>query len=99
MTDKSKCNWLIEPVDLALTKINGTIFTTADLNNAYNQIPLDNESMRYTHFNIGNEQYCFKRLFYSISNEPAAFYPLIRKGTVIAYVDDIFVQTPTYEQM
>ena len=63
--------------------------------------------MRYTHFTIGNEQYCFKRLFYGISIGPAAFasilthflYPLIRKGTVITYVDDIFIQTNSYEQM
>ena len=63
--------------------------------------------MRYTYFSIGNEQYCFKRLFYGISIGPAAFasilahflYPLIRKGTVITYVDDIFIQTTTYEQM
>ena len=50
MIDESKCNWPIEPVDVALTRINGTIFTTADLNSAYNQIPLDEESMRYTHW-------------------------------------------------
>ena len=62
MIDESKCNWPIEPVDVALTQINGTIFTIADLNSAYNQIPLDEQSMRYTHFTIGNEQYCFKRL-------------------------------------
>ena len=107
MIDESKCNWPIEPVDVLLTRINGTIFTTADLNNAYNQIPLDKESMRYTHFTIGNEQYCFKRLFYGISIGPAEFasrlthflYPLIRKGTVITYVDDIFIQTNSYEQM
>ena len=63
--------------------------------------------MRYTHFTIGNEQHCFKRLFYGISIGPAAFasiltrflYPLIRKGTVITYVDDIFIQTTTYDQM
>ena len=91
MIDESKCNWPIEPVDVALTRKNGTIFTTADLNSAYNQIPLDEESMRYTHFTIGNEQYCFKRLFYGISIGPAAFasilthflYPLIRKGRVL----------------
>ena len=104
MIDQSKCNWPIEPVDVALIRINGTIFTTADLNSAYNPIPLDKESMRYTQFTIGNEQYCFKRLFYGISIGPAAFasilthylYPLIRNGTVITYVDDIFIQTTTY---
>ena len=107
MIDESKCNWPIEPVDVALIRINGTIFTTADLNSAYNPIPLDNESMRYTHFTTGSEQYCFKRLFYGISIGPAAFasilthylYPLIRKGTVIIYVDDIFIQIITYDQM
>ena len=107
MINESKCNWPIEPVDVALTRINGTIFLTADQNSAYNQIPLDDESMRYTHFTIGNEQYCFKRLFYGISIGPAAFasifthflHPLIRKRTVITYVDDIFIQTTTYDQM
>ena len=91
MIDESKCNWAIEPVDVALTRIKGTIFTTADLNSAYNQIPLDEQTLRYTHFTIGNQQYCFKRLFYGISLGPAAFasvlthflYLLIRKGTVI----------------
>ena len=107
MIDESKCNWPIEPVDVALTLINGSIFTTADLNSAYNQIPLDEQPMRYTHFTIGNKQYCFKRLFYGISIGPAAFasilthflYPLNRKGTVITYVDDIFIQTNSYPQM
>ena len=106
MIDESKCNWPIEHVDLALIRINGTIFTTADLNSAYNQIPLDAQSMRYTQFTIGNEQYCFKRLLYGISIRTAAFasllthllYLLIRKGTVITYVDDIFIQTNSYEQ-
>ena len=107
MIDKSKCNWPIEPVDVAVTRINGTIFRTADSNGAYNQIPLDKQSLRYTHFTIRNEQYCFKRLFYGISIGPAAFasilthflYPLIRKGTEITYVDDIFIQTNSYPQM
>ena len=107
MIDESKFNRPIEPVDVALTRINGIIFTTADLNSAFNQIPLDEESMRYTHFTIGNEQYCFKGLFYGISIGTAAFasilthflYPLIRKRTVITHVDDIFIQTNSYEQM
>ena len=107
MIDESKCNWPIEPVDVALTRINGTIFTTAELNSAYNQIRLDEQSMRYIHFTIGNEQYCFKRLFYGISIGSAAFasilthflYPLIRKGTVITYVNDIFIQTNSYPQI
>ena len=77
MIDESKFNWPIEPVDVALTRINGTIFTTADLNSSYNQIPLDEQSLRYTHFTIGNEQYCFKRLIHGISLAPPAFASIL----------------------
>ena len=77
MIDESELNWPKEPVDVALTRINGTIFTTADLNSAYNQITLDDQSIRYIHFTIGNEQYCFKRLFYGISIRPAAFASIL----------------------
>ena len=41
LIDKSKCNWPIEPIQVMLTKINGKYFTTADMNSAYNQTPLD----------------------------------------------------------
>ena len=92
-----------EPVDVALNRINETILTTVDLNSAYNQIPLDKQSMRYT---ISNEQYCFKPLFYGISIGPAAFAsilthflcPLVQKGTLLTYVEDIFIQTNTYNE-
>ena len=63
MIDESKCNWPIELVDVALTRINGTIFTTVDLNSAYNQIPLDEQSMRYTHFTIAMNNIAFNDYF------------------------------------
>ena len=76
MIDQSKSNCPKEPVDVALTRINGTIFTTAALNSAYNQIPLDNESMIYTHFTIGNEQYCCKNysVLYQLDQQPLHQY-------------------------
>ena len=77
MIDESKLNWPKEPVDVALTRINETIFTKADLHSAFNQITLDEQSIRYTHFTIGDEQYCFKRLFYGISIGPAAFAAIL----------------------
>ena len=45
--------------------------------------------LRYIHW---TSSICFniKKIF---------LYPLIRKGTVITYVDDIFILTTTYEQM
>ena len=45
-----------------LTKRNGQNYTTADMNSAYNQMPLDKQSRRLTHFAIGNQEYEFNRI-------------------------------------
>ena len=46
LIDETKCNWPIEPIQVILTKVNGKNFTTADMNSAYNQMPLDEQSRR-----------------------------------------------------
>ena len=79
LIDESKCNWPIEPIQVILTKINGKFFTTADMNSAYNQMPLEEQSRRLTQFVIGNQQYEFNRLFYGISIGPAAFSAFMSK--------------------
>ena len=48
LIDETKCNWPIEPIQVILTKINDKYFTTADMNSAYNQMPLDKQSRRLT---------------------------------------------------
>ena len=55
--DESKCNWSIEPIQVKLTKINGQFYTIVDMNSAYNQMPVDEQSRRHTQFVIGNQQY------------------------------------------
>ena len=107
LIDESKCNWPIEPIRVILTKINGKYFTTADMKSAYNQMPLDEQSLRLTKFVIGNQQYEFNRLFYGISIGPAAFSafmskifrPLILKKNAITYLDDVFMQSQTKDEM
>ena len=78
------------------------------MNSAYNQMPLDEQSRRLTQFVIGNQQYEFNRLFYGISIGPAAFSafmskvfrPLIlKKKIAITYLDDVFTQSQTKEEM
>ena len=77
------------------------------MNSAYNQMPLDEQSRRLTQFVIGNQQYEFNRLFYGISTGPAAFSafmskifrPLILKKHAITYLDDVFMQSQTKEEM
>ena len=77
------------------------------MNSAYNQMPLDEKSRRLTQFVIGNQQYDINRLFYGISIGPAAFSafrskifrPLILKKNAITYLDDVFMQSQTKEEM
>ena len=105
--DESECNRPIEPFQLILTKINGKNFTTADMNSAYHQMPLDEQSRRLTQFVIGNQQYEFNRFFYGISIGPAAFStfmskifrPLILKKNAITYLDDVFMQSQTNDDV
>ena len=47
LVDESKFNWPIEPIQVFLTKRNGKFFTTADMNKAYNQMPLDDQSRQF----------------------------------------------------
>ena len=77
------------------------------MNSAYNQIPLDEQSRRLTQFVIGNQQYELNRLFSGISIGPAAFSafmskifrPLILKKHAITYLDDVFMQSQTKDEM
>ena len=56
LIDESKCNWSIEPIEVIILKINGNYVTTSDMNSAYKQMPLDEQSRRLKQFVIGNQQ-------------------------------------------
>ena len=70
-------------------------------------MPLHEQSRRLTQFIIGNQQYEFNGLFYGISIGPAAswafmskiFRPLIFKKNAITYLDDVFMQSQTKDEM
>ena len=106
LIDESECNWPIELIQVILTK-KTKYFTTADTNSAYNQEPLDEQSRRLTQFVNGNQQYEFNRLSYGISIGPAAFSafmskmftPLILNKKAIKYLDDVFMQSQTKDEM
>ena len=107
LIDETKCNSRIEPIQVILTKINSKNVTTAVMNSACNQMPLNEQSRRLIQFVIGNQQYEFNRLFYGISVGPAAFSafmskifrPLILKRHAITYLDDVFMQSQTKDEM
>ena len=77
------------------------------MDSAYNQMPLDEQSRRLTQFVIGNQQYEFNRLFYGISIGIAAFSAFMSKvfelfilsKNAITYLDDVFMQSKTKDEM
>ena len=78
--DESKCNWPIEIIQATFTKINEHYFTTADMNNAYNQMPLDEQSGRLTQFVIGNQEYEYNRSLCGNSIGPLAFSAIMSEN-------------------
>ena len=70
-------------------------------------MPLDEQSRRLTQFGIGNQPCEFNRLFYDISIGPAAFSafmskifrPLILSKNAITYLDDVFMQSQTKDEL
>ena len=107
LIDESKFNWPIEPIQVIPTKLNGRDLTTADISSAYNQRSLDEQSRRLTQFVIANQQYEFNRLFYGIFIGSAAFSAFISKisrplqpnKSAITYLDDLFMQSQTKDEM
>ena len=77
------------------------------MNSANNQIPQDEQSRRLTQFVLRNQQYEFNKLFYGISIGPATFSvfmskifkPLILKKKAITYLDDVFMQSKTKDEL
>ena len=74
------------------------------MNSAYDQMPLDEQPRRLTQFIIGN---LVNRIFYGISIGPEAFSAfmskvfrqLVLKKNAITYLDDVFMQSQTRDEM
>lgn len=77
----------------------GRVFTTLDLKNGYFHVPIKESSRKYTSFVTHTGQYEFKRVPFGLCNSPAIFnrfihfifQPLIAKGIVKIYMDDIII--------
>nr|XP_037290588.1 uncharacterized protein K02A2.6-like [Rhipicephalus microplus] len=84
-------------VDHIFANLNGgESFSTLDLRNAYNQLPLDEDSKRLVVLNTHKGLYCFNRLPFGVSSAPAIFQrrmEAVLSGIpdVQVYLDDIIV--------
>ncbi|XP_042143775.1 uncharacterized protein K02A2.6-like [Ixodes scapularis] len=84
-------------IDDLFAALNGRDrYSTVDLRDAYNQVPLDDESKKLTVINTHRGLFCFNRLPFGISSAPAIFQRKMEsllRGIhgVQAYLDDVIV--------
>ena len=58
ITDTSNCSWPLEPLQVLMTRINGSYSC------AYHQVPLTDEAQKLTSFIVGGRQYTYQVGFY-----------------------------------
>ncbi|KAK8771294.1 hypothetical protein V5799_025462 [Amblyomma americanum] len=84
-------------VDDIFAKLNGgEVFTTLDLRQAYNQLPLDADARKIAVLNTQKGLFCFNRLPFGISSAPAIFQRRMDAllgdiPGVQVYLDDIII--------
>jgi len=106
-TDLSNYTWPLEPMTYLMDRIRGSIFTASDASCAYHQIELTERSKPHTAFEIGNRAFHFNNGFYGLQGLPSffslvmlvIFRPMIEKGTIITYLDDVLIMAKTKEEM
>nr|XP_037275833.1 uncharacterized protein LOC119168536 [Rhipicephalus microplus] len=82
--------------DILATLNGGEVFTTIDLREAYNQLPLDEEAMQLATINTHKGLFSFTRLPFGVASAPAVFQrrmETILQGLpgVQVYQDDVIV--------
>ena len=87
---------LPKPEDLFATLAGGKKFSKLDLSQAYQQLPLNEESMSYAVINTHKGLYRYTRLPFGIASAPAVFQKFMDtmlQGIphVICFIDDILV--------
>ena len=94
---------LPRPEDLFATLAGGKFFSTLDLSHAYNQVVLDDSSLKYLTINTHRGLYQYTRLPFGVASAPSVFRKMmdtILQGMdgVICYLDDIMVSGRTEEE-
>ena len=86
--------------DLFATLRRGNSFSKLDLSQAYQQLPLDEESKNYVVINTHKGFFRYTHLPFGISSAPGIFQRVIESvlqgiNGVVIYLDDILITGPT----
>ena len=86
--------------DLFSTLAGGKIFSKIDLSQAYQQLPLEEESKKYVVINTHKGLFRYTRLPFGISSAPGIFQRVMENilqgiSNVVVYLDDILLSSAT----
>ena len=89
--------------DLFATLKNGKVFSKIDLSQAYQQLPLGEESQKLCVINTHKGLYRYTRLPFGIASAPGIFQKTMERllhgiAGVVVYIDDILISNPTEEE-
>ena len=80
------------------------IFSTLDLKSAFHQIPLSEESKKYTAFSVNSQKFEYEVLPFGLTTSPAVYQSLMSMVLqdilgvfCFCYIDDIIIHSKTYE--
>ena len=84
-------------------KVN--FFTKIDLVRGYYQVPIEEESRKYTAFSTPQHHYQFKRLSFGLKNSGMAFQKVMQQilaplltSNIIIYIDDILIMSASFKE-
>lgn len=95
-------NYPLPLIDDCLDYLEGKkVFSMFDLKNGFHQVPMAEDSIRYTAFVTPRGQYEYLYMPFGLKNGPSIFQrfmtialgDLIRAGLIIVYMDDIIIGT------
>ena len=94
---------LPNPEDLFATLAGGVMFSESDLAHAYQQVLLDDESLKYVTVNTPRGLFQHTRLPFGIASAPAVFQEIADKllqeiPGVLCYLHDILISGSTAEE-
>ena len=80
-------------------------FTSLDLTKGYYQVPLEDESRKYTAFSSPRNHWQFRKMGFGLANAPSSFQREIQavlsgypSDKVVAYLDDILIMSDNFNE-
>lgn len=92
-------------IDDQIDRLSGcSVFTSLDLTSGYHQIPVEENSKRYTSFVTTEGQYEYNRMPFGLCNAPAVFQRLMNRilgqyrDIAAVYLDDVIIPSKTEKE-